>query len=147
MAAITKNQVGSGFRRAGTAQADTGQTDWIERPQWATKMVWTLDITAVAGTTPILTPALLAADPITADDANVIAMATFTTPPTAAGTHVMEFGPGTTGIADDLALAATGDSKAAVNVDLPDLIGVQLTLDRTTGNETYTYTLNVSFHR
>lgn len=147
MAAITSNKVGTGYRRSASAQANTGQTDWIEVPKWARYADIILDITAVAGTTPILTPTILAADPITKDDANVVSIGTLTTPPTAASTHRIVIGPGVTGIADDLAMAAAADSTVSINTVLPDLLGIQLTMDRTTGDETYTYTLNVSFRR
>jgi hypothetical protein len=136
---------GTSFRRTGTAQADTGQTDWFNVPQWAKYMEVILNITAVAGTTPIATPDIKVGDPVARDDGSVMSLGTLGTPPTAAGTHRIVVGPGVTGIADDVTLAATGDSAAHINTILSPLMGVTLTLDRAEANETYTYSLSVQF--
>ena len=150
MAAITVSSAANsrGLRRSGSAQANTGQTDWIDVPQWAKYLDLILSLTAVAGTTPIADPSLLAADPITRDDSNALVIAAFTTPPTTAGVVArVVVGPGLegTGGAADLALAAAADSTAFVNTLLPALLGIRLTLDRTTGDETYTYDLTATF--
>ena len=150
MAAITlsSSATATGLRRSATAQANTGQTDWLRVPSWAKYLDLILSLTAVAGTTPIADPSLLAADPITMDDANALVIAAFTTPPTTAGVVArVVLGPGLEGSggAADLALAAAADSTAFVNTILPAVLGVRLTLDRTTGDETYTYDLTATF--
>lgn len=145
----TVSPTGSQYRRAGTAQANTGQTDWIVVPDWARYADIILNVTAVAGTTPAITPDLLAADPVALDDGSVASIVAdagnFTTAVTDVGTHRIQVGPGVSGIADDVTLAATGDSSARVNALLPAILGVRLTLDRGDANETYTYTLTVRF--
>ena len=144
MAAITtfdeKGMGGLWLLKNASAQADTGQTRWLKTPPWAMSLQLFLNITAVAGTTPIATPVLLAADPVSRDDGDAPILATFTTPPTDVGTHIISVGPGVSP-ADDLAMAATGDSFSSFNFALPPLLGVRLTLDRGSANETYTYTL------
>lgn len=59
---------------------------------------------------------------------------------TTAGVIQVHVGSGITGIADD-------DTGAiyAVNAPLPEYIAAVITLDRTTGNETYTYSLYATF--
>lgn len=131
--------------RNATAQADTGQTDWFLIPDYAKYLEIILNITAVAGTTPVLTSDIKVADPQALDDGSVMSLGTIGTAPTAAGTHRMVVGPGVTGIADDLTQAATGDSAVHINTVLSPLMGYTLTLDRTTGDETYTYTVAVKF--
>jgi hypothetical protein len=126
--------------RNAAAQANTGQTDWLLVPDWATAADIWLNITAVAGTSPEMTPSILAADPVALNDSSVITIGTFTgTPLTAAAQHRITVGPGT----NALALNATSDSIAHVACILPAVLGVTLLLDRTSGNETYTYTLNI----
>jgi hypothetical protein len=152
MAVITPVTGPQGFiiLRQASAQANTGQTDWVAVPPWAVDALIFLNITAVAGTTPIVTPDLLAADPVSKDDAHAVSLVAdagtgFTTPPTAAGQHLIIVGPGVTGIANDIAMAATGDSTTYINAALPALLGVKLALDRGTADETYTYNLSVQF--
>src|SRR5437762_3979829 len=131
--------------RNAPAQADTGQTDWVAVPAWAkyAQIVW--NATAFAGTTPTTTSFLKGVDPV--DLTTAYTFATFTSSPdgTGAAIAVINVGPGVTGIADDVALAATGASFASINFPLPPFIGITLTFDRTTGNETYTYTLSIRF--
>lgn len=146
MAAITPVTFTGSYSvlRNATAQANTGQTDWINRPAWAKYLLLYYNLTAVAGTTPEMTPSLLQADPVLRDDASATTLATFTLMSAAADGYI-QIGPGVTGIADDVTTAATGDGVASVNLVLPALIGVKLLLDRTTGDETYTYTLAAEF--
>lgn len=162
---------GIGFRvgrthrvRTATAQATVGQTDWIKVPTWAEFCRITIDLTAVAGVTPIHTPTLLtvsnAGNAHKAD--NVSAIAATDTPPTdtavvqfggavltsgytAAGTSVISVGPGITGIANDVALGTSGVNQASINDVLPDILGISIVNDRADGNETYTYTVDVLF--
>jgi hypothetical protein len=56
-------------------------------------------------------------------------------------------GPGVTGIADVLTGSATAESQVSINSPLPAILGVELLLDRTTGNETYTYTSSTRISR
>ena len=41
--------------------------------------------------------------------------------------------------------SATGTSQAALNGVLPNILALSLVFDRTTGDETYTYSLTVTF--
>ena len=149
MAAISTTTYGD-FRRSGAAQATTGQTDWINVPPGATHCFVFLNITATAGTTPLVDVSFLAADPVSRDDAHVIKLAEhadLTDNDGTAAQYIFQFGTGVTGIADDVTIAAGADSVASLNVVLPPLLGVKLTLDRTTGDETYTYNLSVTFRK
>lgn len=133
--------------RNATAQANTGQTDWILRPEWAKYLIVYLNVTATAGTTPLIDFSLLTVDPVSRDDSHVIKIGEHgdLTDITGVAQVVMQVGPGVTGIADDATIAATGDSYASINAVLPAYIGFKTTLDRTTGDETYTYTLAYEF--
>lgn len=141
--------------RTGTAQANTGQTDWVSVPPWANTAVVMLRVTAVAGTTPLIRVATLksvsanmqavgTANAGKVDDTGAVTLATITSGAdlSAAGTSQVSIGPGITGIAD---LLTTTDAK--VNAVLPDILGIEVLADRTTGDETYTYTLSVDFIR
>jgi len=259
MATITTvSPSGTMYQRTGTAQADTGQTDWINVPSWAKYALVILAPVTFGGTTPVCTPSLLAlaapsvdevyaqkvaehtaftglttspvnevqtltltagaaADVIhltfnghestgavtfpaggyanvtaalvktalltisdwidrTADIAvvktvndyaitftgqlgrtDVGAISVTTVTGTAAGSvaettkgvpgarFVAVIGPSVTGIADDVTNSATADSYVSLNTVLPPILGVKLLLDRTSGNEVYTYTLQVIF--
>lgn len=133
--------------RSVSAQATTGQTDWLYPPQWAKYALVYLNVTAVAGTTPILTPSFLAADPVSKDDTFVVNVAEHTalTGITAAAQYVFQLGPGVTGIADDVTNAAAADSYVSLNVVLPMLLGVKILNDRTSADETYTYNLSIHY--
>jgi len=147
MAAITATRVMSGFHviRQETAQATTGQTDWLLLPQWAQYAMVFLNLSAVAGTTPVLTPAFLMADPVSQDDAHTITVADHAglTGITAAGQYLYQIGPGVTGIANDVSQTATADSAVSLNQVLPMLLGVRITLDRADIDETYSYNLSL----
>lgn len=145
MAAITT--IVGGLRRSATAQADTGQTDWINPPAGATYCQVFFSLSAVAGNTPIATLSFLAAEPIARDDGRVIVLAEHTalTGLTAAADLVVDIGPGVTGIANDVTNSASADSYVSLNALIPALFGVKLVLDRTTGDETYTYNLTATF--
>ncbi len=259
MAVVTlvADPIGSGYTRTGTAQANTGQTDWIPVPGYAKYAHVRLDITALAGTTPTLTPAfygmnkagldeesrykiaehaaftamttarvnevqtlnmsagaaadtfkltfnthesaaitipaggfvnitaaqvlaaLLTISDWTGDAANIAvvkstnayaitfsgrlgrtdltAITVTSTTGTAAGSvaattagvpgagFTAVIGPGVTGIADDVTNSATAESVVSLNAPLPAILGMELRLDRTTGDETYTYTYSIRF--
>jgi hypothetical protein len=152
MAAVTAAPSAGEFYiiRTATAQATTGQTDWFSCPQWANFCSIDFNLTAVAGTSPLVTVInILSLDLVARDDTyayNIAQHADLATVDlTAAAQLVVDIGPGVTGIADDVTVAATGFSRAALNTILPAIVGVQLTFDRTTGDETYTYNLSAKF--
>jgi len=130
--------------RSGTAQANTGQTDWMVTPPWAVDMVVYLEVTAVAGTTPLTDFKLLTTDPVSLDDGFALDFADWNgitqIAGTTAGDIVVHVGPGITGIADD----DTGPYYS-LNAPLLPLLGFKLTFDRTTGDETYSYNLRAAF--
>lgn len=152
MAAITSiTAVNSEFVvvRQATAQASTGQTDWLSIPPSYKYASVFFNLTANSGNTPISTPSFLVADPVAKDDSYVINLgehAAFTAI-TAAAQYVFDIGPGVTGIANDVTNSATADSYVSLNVILPTLLGIKILNDRTTGDETYTYNLSVVFKR
>lgn len=149
--------------RTATAQATVGQTDWIKVPNWANWMRVTVNITAMTGTTPALTPTLITpadagnaslgdvANPGTAatapTDTAVVQLggAVLTSGFTAAGTAVISVGPGVTGIANDVALGTSGVNYAYINDILPDILGISIVNFRGSSDETYTYTVDVLF--
>ena len=137
-----------GVLRNASAQATTGQTDWVTVPTQATYLDVYLNWTAKAGLTPLMDFVLLAADPVAFDDSYALNLAGWDgiTQLSAEATSVIHVGPGITGIADDDTGAATGDSVYKVNTPLVPLLGFKVTLDRTSANETYTYTLAYHFH-
>ncbi len=150
MAAITTaaSPIGTMFARSGTAQANTGQTDWLLVPSWATSAIVDYDLTSVgASTTPLVDVTVRAIDAVTLDDSQAYDLHAAFTQITAAAHLVIDIGPGVTGIADDTTTAATGASNAALNKSLPPILGIKILQDRTTGDEVYTYKLNVYFRR
>jgi len=78
VAAITVNSLRPYFFRSASAQANTGQTDWLLTPPWANYVWIMLNVTATAGTTPTVTPAFLSADPVIMDDATLYELEEFT---------------------------------------------------------------------
>lgn len=153
MAAITGAVAAAGPRgllvRSATAQASTGQTDWVQTPHWAKYAIVRCSVTATAGTTPICLLELLSADPVTPDDATAgfVGGAVTTTGVTSTGTMIASVGPGITGIANDVAFAVSGISNVFLNDVLPQMLGIKVLNDRTTGDETYTYTVTVEFRK
>lgn len=130
--------------RSGAAQATTGQTDWVVIPPWAVDMFIFLEVTAVAGTTPLTDFKLVATHPVTLDDGFALDFANWNgitqIAGTTAGDIVVHVGPGITGIADD----DTGPYYS-INAPLPPVLGFRTTLDRADADETYTYNLAVAF--
>lgn len=132
--------------RTASAQASTGQTDWFRVPDDATYMEVIVNVTATAGTTPICLPSIVAADPITLSDTNTVVVGSATTTGiTSTGETRIVVGPGVTGIADAVAVGTTGGVDVKLNTLLSRLMGVKVLNDRTTGDETYTYTVTVTF--
>jgi hypothetical protein len=123
-----------------TAQADTGQTQWIAVPPYANAAVIYLNWTAKAGNTPLMDLKLLEADPIALNDTYVTDL---------------EGWDGITQLAaEDLITVRVGPHRASADdtgVDyhiptiLPAILGVRVTLDRTSADETYTYTLSLKW--
>ena len=126
-----------------TDQADTGQTDWLQVPAWATDMVVYLNWSAKDGTTPLMDFALLELDPVALDDATVENFGQWDgiTQLSAEDLIVVYAGPGITGIADD----DTGPIYK-VNAPLPSVLGFKVTLDQADTDEEYSYTLTADFH-
>jgi hypothetical protein len=135
--------------RNATAQANTGQTDWVVIPQWARIATVDFNLTSVgASTTPLADLTLNSTDPVLMDDTYIYKLrghAGFTQI-TAAAHLVVTFGAGVHGASatDDTTTAATGYSDACINTVLPAILGVKLVFDRTTGDEVYTYTLSLA---
>jgi len=145
MAAITTTGDGTSkfmVLRNATAQANTGQTDWVAVPQWAKYMKVYLNWTAKAGTTPLMDFKIHDADPFVKDDSYKTNAWQWDgiTQLTTENLVVLQAGPGITGIADDDVYPFY-----SLNGPLSPLLGFQVTLDRTSGDETYTYTLSVIF--
>jgi hypothetical protein len=148
MAAITLKALtyaegrNSALIRSAAAQANTGQTDWISVPSWADSAIFFLNMTASGGTTP--GPTLMhlrSVDPVTLDDANIVTLLTATVGLTNTGLFVLE-ARGFSGT--DVTNSAT---RNLVHLALPPVLGINVVLDRTNADETYTYTLRVAFKK
>lgn len=149
MAAVTLIRGEKGFQRirSMTAQANTGQTDWISVPDHAKTAIVEVTMTASAGTTPVallhlrsVTPNLIArglANADKLDDAAAVTLQTATGGLAGNGGYRCSIGPGIT------AADVLNSTNNSYNNTLPQILGIQLVLDRTTGDETYTYTLDV----
>lgn len=131
---------------SGTAQANTGQTTWVAPPSWATRGTIWLSVTAAAGTTPLTDFSLLTIDPSTLDDATALNYAGWDGITQIAGTTsgnvVIYLGAAVSGTSDD----DTGPAYV-LNAPIPSLLGFKVLFDRTTGNETYTYTVRVEWSK
>ncbi len=149
MAAIvaTPARMGYNLVRSASAQATTGQVDWIAPPVYAKFCQVFLNWTATGGTTPIITVSFFAADPTAMVDTNVILLAEAAafTGITAVNQYVYDIGPGVTGIANDVTSSATADSYITLNANLPTIMGLKLLLERGDADETYTYNLSATF--
>lgn len=148
MASITFAAVSGGIVRSAAAQANVGQTDWIIVPRWAKAALIDFNLSAVAGTTPLADLTINSTGRLQSsglfDDTYIYKInnhAAFTQI-TAAAHLVVAVGAGLTA---DTTTAATGYSEAAINYPLPEVLGLKLVFDRTTGDETYTYTLITRF--
>lgn len=131
-----------------TAQATTGQTDWIDTPLGAKYAKIWFNLTDVGvSTTPTFLPSVFMADPVSRNDTYKVKIAEHAalTAFTAANLLVMNIGPGITGIADDVTNSATAVSVVNLNAIIPWLMGFTVLNDRTTGDEVYTYTISVIF--
>ena len=147
MAAITlvTTDVGRGsvVIRTATAQATTGQTDWVEAPPWARYCYVEYSLTAVAGTTPLVDVSILKPlESTPLNDTGALTLSGAFTQITGAAVLMVNIGPD---IVLDATTAATGTSNAGIATILPRIIGIKVLQDRTTGDETYTYTVSVRF--
>lgn len=146
MAAITAfPSTGEGtlwYIRLGSAQANTGQTDWINVPAWAKACTIYLNWTAKAGTSPLIDFSIDEANPLLRDDSHVTPLDSWDgiTQLSSEDLITIRVGPHRT---------STDDTGVDYHVGtvLPSLMGLKMTLDRGTGDETYTYTLAVVWHR
>ncbi|SRR6266702_5696823 len=128
--------------RTATAQATTGQTDWVAIPSTAGFMVVYLNMSATGGTTPGPTLVhLKTVDPIARDDSNTITLLTATGGLANTGLYTTEVGPGLAGGTN-----IVNATRNVFNAVLPSLLGIQVVLDRTNTDETYTYTLRIEVH-
>lgn len=126
--------------RTGTAQANTGQTDLVKVPGFADFMLVYVDVSATAGTTPLFDFKMQYVDPVRNAAVEDFPGAGITQ---IAGNDnvVIQVGPGVTGIADDDTTAVY-----SINMMLPTLINFVTTLDRTSLDETYTYSIAAEFY-
>ncbi len=139
--------------RTATNESNTGHTDWILVPAKAKFADVVVNLTAASGTTPICLPQLFAAPaggaPSSYSDSNktILGGAALTTGMTATGGAATRIciGPGVSGIANALTVGTGGGVDCMVNCSLPRLLGVQVLNDHTTGDETYSYTVDVTF--
>src|ERR1043166_1604562 len=88
--------------RTGTAQANTGQTDWVSIPPGKfTYGVISLNMTASGGSSPGPTLVhLFTVDPLARNDTNKVQLLTATVGLTNTGLHITEIGPGIKGGTD-----------------------------------------------
>lgn len=119
-----------------TAYATSSRTVNFDVPEWARGAVFFWRISAVAGTTPIADCKLQFTDPTSAQSVDVDG-ATFAQQ-TAASTQYLVLDP-------DVTADATGNARAAA-APLSSEMAAVFTFDRTSANETYTYTLTADFY-
>lgn len=135
--------------RTQVAQATTGQTDWLQVPPWAKFAVVDFNLTATAGNTPTAQLRLQQThlnNPLNDTTSANLQLNTASGNTTGASARIFYImGPGVTGIANSIAHPASGTAALTWNAFLPPVLGLQLTLDRTTGDETYSYTLCAYF--
>ena len=120
-----------------SANATTGFTDDIDVPSWALYAIFYINLTAVAGTTPLFDFKLQWIDPVdntTVEDFPGAGITQLT------GADFIVYMVGAPGLADD----DTGPVYTTA-FPLPPTIRAVTTTDRGTGDETYTYTQAVVF--
>lgn len=122
--------------RNATAQADTGQTDTIEVPTGATAAIFYLNWTATTGTTPLMDFAINELDPVDQSTSTPLEGWDGITQLSAVDLVTVRVGPHR--VAND----DTGVDYHIATL-LPQFLDAVVTLDRTSANETYTYTLSV----
>lgn len=124
----------------------------IKVPTWAKYATFILnaDAGSIAGTTPTLDFKLEGIDPYGLDSTYVYPIGgwdgvTQITAATARSLHVVDVGPGVTGIADDDTGSATATDRYAVNAPLPFVILYTITVNGADDDEDYAFTLSVQF--
>lgn len=122
-----------------TAQADTGQTDALQTPDWARSAIVHLRVSAVAGTTPLTDMKFQYVHPVSGTALDFQWDGITQIAGTTAGHVVVHVGTPNIDTADD-----TG-AVYFVTDQLPKQWNIVTTFDRTTGNETYTYQLAVEW--
>ena len=115
-----------------TADATTGINIDTTKPDWARGAIVYVDLSASAGTTPLLDLKLQYQDPSGADFTDIPSCSIVQIAGT--GNKVLSVYPG---------IAET--ANISVSDILPNLVRIVITTDRTTGNETYTYTVAVDW--
>lgn len=124
--------------RTGTAQATTGQTDEVGVPPFATQCTLYLNVTAVAGTTPLTDFKVQYEHPVTGEAVDTQWNGITQIVGTTAANVVIHWGQG----------YDTEDDTGPIYFlkdELPAKFNAVLTFDRTTGDETYTYSLVAEF--
>ncbi len=123
------------------------QVDWVDIPAWVQGMTVYLNLSALAGTTRTLDFKILEADPVARSDSAPSPIDFLgwdgITQLTATGFVVVDVASGVTGIAND----DTGVFYQLNGSPAGRLLGFRIATDRTDGDETYTYTLAVVFHK
>lgn len=147
MASILRQIIRGDFKtkviRDVSAQATTGQTDWFSVPDWCTRVYIEYNLTAVAGTSPLVDVTVRKTlDATPSDDVGEAAIHAALTQITGAATLQITVAPDTT---LDVTTTATGVSDVRVPIAIPRVMGVKVLQDRTTGDETYTYKVTVRF--
>lgn len=125
--------------RTGTAQANAGQTDTITTPGFAKTAIVYLNVTATTGTTPLTDMKFQYVHPSTGNAVDMQWNGITQIAGTTSGNVVAIIGAGNVDTEDD-----TGPIYFLKDA-LPQEWNIVLTLDRTTADETYTYTLGVEF--
>ena len=124
--------------RTGTAQATTGQTDTVTTPGFAVAAIVYLNVTAVAGNTPLTDMKFQYIHPVSGNAVDMQWNGITQIAGTTAGNVVAVIGAG----------ADTEDDTGPVYTlkdPLPQKWNIVLTLDRTSADETYTYSIVVEF--
>lgn len=120
-----------------TAYATATRTVDFNVPAWARNAIFHWDISAVAGTTPIADCKFQVKD-LTSGQLRDLRAAAFGQQTAATRGMYLVFGPD--------AIDAAGDgANASVHGVLPIAMRAVFAFDRTTGNETYTYTLSATY--
>lgn len=125
--------------RSATAQADTGQTDTVTTPGFARTAIVYLNVTAVDGTTPLTDMKFQYVNPSTGNAVDMQWNGITQIAGTTAGNVVVVLGAHNVDTEDD-----TGPIYFVKDA-LPQEWNIVITLDRTTGDETYSYTLSTEF--
>lgn len=125
--------------RTGTAQANTGQTDTVVTPGFANTAIVYLNVTAAAGNTPLTDMKFQYVHPVSGNAVDMQWNGITQIAGTTSGNVVVVMGGGNVDTEDDTT------PVYFIKDPLPSKWNIVLTLDRTSGDETYTYSLVVEF--